>query len=201
MFAAPGRRCATVSVKHARPAARPPPAMLVSLRLPLRSFAVALAVASFAVAAALPAGPAPLFPDLGRYHLPADTRKPLAQRYADQGMVLAFGFNPAEAARSFAAATALDPDAPRAGGPRLVARTQHQRRHGRRRTRRASSRRRRRGRAAKAPRRAARPDRRTFRPSPAPAGPRRGRLRRAHARAPEAPPDDAEVRSSRRSRS
>ena len=84
--------------------------MLVFLRLPLRSFAVALAVASFAVAAALPAGPAPLFPDLGRYHLPADTRKPLAQQYVDQGMLLAYGFNPAEAARSFDAATRIDPD-------------------------------------------------------------------------------------------
>ena len=83
--------------------------MLVSLPLPLRSFAVALAVASFAVAAALPAGPAPLFPDLGRYHFPADTRDRLAQRYFDQGMLLAFGFNPEEAARSFDAALAIDP--------------------------------------------------------------------------------------------
>ena len=47
---------------------------------------------------------------MGRYRLVGASAVPLAQRYADQGMVLAFGFNPAEAARSFAAATVLDPD-------------------------------------------------------------------------------------------
>ncbi len=52
---------------------------------------------------------APLFPDLGRYRYPADTRVPLAQQYVDQGMLLVYGFNPAEAARSFAAATRADP--------------------------------------------------------------------------------------------
>ncbi len=55
-------------------------------------------------------GAAPLFEGMGRYRLAGASDVPLAQRYADQGMVLAFGFNPAEAARSFAAATALDPD-------------------------------------------------------------------------------------------
>ncbi len=57
------------------------------------------------------AKPAPLFEGMGRYRLDGASEVPQAQRYADQGMVLAFGFNPAEAARSFAAATALDPDA------------------------------------------------------------------------------------------
>jgi len=57
------------------------------------------------------AKPAPLFEGMGRYRLAGASEVPQAQRYADQGMVLAFGFNPAEAARSFTAATALDPDA------------------------------------------------------------------------------------------
>ena len=57
------------------------------------------------------AKPAPLFEGMGRYRLAGASEVAQAQRYADQGMVLAFGFNPAEAARSFAAATALDPDA------------------------------------------------------------------------------------------
>jgi tetratricopeptide (TPR) repeat protein len=53
---------------------------------------------------------APLFEGMGAYRLPGASAKPLAQRYADQGMVLAFGFNPREAARSFEAATRIDPD-------------------------------------------------------------------------------------------
>lgn len=53
--------------------------------------------------------PAPLFEGMGHYHLEARTAVPLAQRYVDQGMVLAFGFNPREAARSFEAAARLDP--------------------------------------------------------------------------------------------
>jgi tetratricopeptide (TPR) repeat protein len=60
-----------------------------------------------AAAAAPPA--APLFSDLGSYRYPADTRNPQAQRYVDQGMLLVYGFNPAEAARSFGEASRLDP--------------------------------------------------------------------------------------------
>ena len=44
-------------------------------------------------------------PDRG----PVASRVPLAQRYFHQGMILTWGFNPAEAARSFAAAAAADP--------------------------------------------------------------------------------------------
>jgi tetratricopeptide (TPR) repeat protein len=43
------------------------------------------------------------------YHPHAGTSSALAQRYFEQGMTLAWGFNPAEAARSFAAAAAADP--------------------------------------------------------------------------------------------
>ncbi|MDP3737345.1 MAG: hypothetical protein Q8R02_08140 [Hyphomonadaceae bacterium] len=52
---------------------------------------------------------APLFTGMGSYHRVIDTRDPNAQQYFDQGMVLAFGFNHAEAIRSFRAAQKLDP--------------------------------------------------------------------------------------------
>mgnify|MGYP003461582850 FL=1 len=53
---------------------------------------------------------APLFKGMGDYHRVIDTKDPGAQRYFDQGMVLAFGFNHAEAIRSFRAAQKLDPN-------------------------------------------------------------------------------------------
>mgnify|MGYP001171412764 CR=1 FL=1 len=53
---------------------------------------------------------APLFKGMGEYHRTIDTKDPGAQRYFNQGMVLAFGFNHAEAIRSFRAAQKLDPD-------------------------------------------------------------------------------------------
>lgn len=52
---------------------------------------------------------APLFEDLGDLHFPISTSDTLVQRYFDQGLVLAYGFNHAEAARSFYYATKLDP--------------------------------------------------------------------------------------------
>lgn len=51
---------------------------------------------------------APLFDGMGDYHRPITASDPSAQRYFDQGMVLAFGFNHAEAIRSFRAAQRLD---------------------------------------------------------------------------------------------
>ena len=53
---------------------------------------------------------APLFKGMGDYHMPITTADPDAQRYFDQGMVLAFGFNHAESIRSFRAAQTLDPE-------------------------------------------------------------------------------------------
>ncbi len=53
---------------------------------------------------------APLFEDLGEFHYPIQTNNPLVQQYFDQGLVLAYGFNHAEAARSFYYAAKLDPD-------------------------------------------------------------------------------------------
>ena len=54
--------------------------------------------------------PMPLFDDLGTHHYPVSTSVPDAQRYFDQGLILAFGFNHSEAARSFREAYRLDPD-------------------------------------------------------------------------------------------
>ena len=52
---------------------------------------------------------APLFEGMGDYHMSITTADSDAQRYFDQGMVLAFGFNHAESIRSFRAAQTLDP--------------------------------------------------------------------------------------------
>ena len=53
--------------------------------------------------------PPPLYKDLGTHHKAVETRVPLAQQYFDQGLRLVYGFNHAEAIRSFTRATELDP--------------------------------------------------------------------------------------------
>ncbi len=53
---------------------------------------------------------APLFNGMGTHHHAITTKSSQAQRYFDQGLVLAYGFNHAEAARSFREAIQLDPD-------------------------------------------------------------------------------------------
>jgi tetratricopeptide (TPR) repeat protein len=53
---------------------------------------------------------APLYDDLGGLTFPITTRHPLAQRYFDQGLRLAYGFNHAEAGRAFRTAQKHDPD-------------------------------------------------------------------------------------------
>ncbi|NJP09871.1 MAG: hypothetical protein HC866_10615 [Leptolyngbyaceae cyanobacterium RU_5_1] len=53
---------------------------------------------------------APLYDTLGNHSYPISTRSKLAQRYFNQGLILAYGFNHAEAARSFKAAARLDPN-------------------------------------------------------------------------------------------
>ncbi len=47
--------------------------------------------------------------NLGAHHYPVSTSVPMAQRYFDQGLILAYGFNHAEAARSFKEAQKHDP--------------------------------------------------------------------------------------------
>ncbi len=53
--------------------------------------------------------PVRLYEALGRHHFRISTAVPMAQRYFDQGMILMYGFNHAEAARSFHYAQKLDP--------------------------------------------------------------------------------------------
>src|SRR6266446_10996153 len=52
-----------------------------------------------------------LLPGLGKHHHKISTKNPEAQQYFDQGLMLVFGFNRAEAVRSFRRAARLDPDA------------------------------------------------------------------------------------------
>jgi tetratricopeptide (TPR) repeat protein len=61
------------------------------------------------VSDAPPLSGAPLLTGLRPYHPAAGTSSALAQRYFEQGMTLEWGFNPAEATRSFAAAARADP--------------------------------------------------------------------------------------------
>ena len=53
---------------------------------------------------------APVFDGLGAHRHPISTKNPQAQKYFDQGVNLLFGFNHAEAIRSFREAARLDPD-------------------------------------------------------------------------------------------
>jgi tetratricopeptide (TPR) repeat protein len=81
--------------------------------MPGRGSAIRIACLAAALAAAGAATPgepaAPLFEGMGAYTQPVGSPSPRVQRYFDQGMVLAWGFNPAEAARSFEAALRADP--------------------------------------------------------------------------------------------
>ena len=61
--------------------------------------------------AAAPGDPptAPLLEGIGPLHFPISTTNSLAQKYFDQALTLAYGFNHAEAVRSFKEAARLDP--------------------------------------------------------------------------------------------
>ncbi len=52
---------------------------------------------------------APLYENLGAFHIPITASSPDAQRYFDQGMRLSYAFNHAEAIRAFRQAAAIDP--------------------------------------------------------------------------------------------
>ena len=79
-------------------------------RLPRRFRCLVATLVLLATAAATATLPdAPLFAGMRPYHPSPGTSSALAQRYFEQGMTFAWGFNPAEAARSFAAAAAVDP--------------------------------------------------------------------------------------------
>src|ERR1700694_3478742 len=72
----------------------------------IRSFALALFLTAVSLSAQ---SPVPLYTDLGPYHKAIDTKVPAAQQYFDQALRLLYGFNQAEAIRSFTRATELDP--------------------------------------------------------------------------------------------
>jgi len=55
--------------------------------------------------------PSVLLPGMGHHHHPITTKNPEAQKFFDQGLILAFAFNHGEAERSFRQAIALDPEA------------------------------------------------------------------------------------------
>jgi tetratricopeptide (TPR) repeat protein len=59
--------------------------------------------------AAAPAVDVRLMEGLGEFHLPVRTSVPEAQKFFDQGLILVYGFNHDEAARSFRRAAQLDP--------------------------------------------------------------------------------------------
>ena len=75
---------------------------------------VALAALLLAVATVQAAAPdgriAPLLDGMGSHQHSISTDDPMAQRYFNQGLVLTFNFNHAEAARSFEEAARRDPD-------------------------------------------------------------------------------------------
>jgi twitching motility two-component system response regulator PilH len=52
----------------------------------------------------------PFYTNLGSHHKRISTKVPAAQQYFDQGLRLVYGFNHAEAIRSFARAAELDPN-------------------------------------------------------------------------------------------
>jgi hypothetical protein len=68
------------------------------------------AVLLAALAPPAPAAPAPLLEGLGHHHHPVTTRSKLGQRFFDQGWILLYNFNYAEAIRAFEALAALDPE-------------------------------------------------------------------------------------------
>jgi len=74
-----------------------------------RHLLAGLAIALVAAAAGAQGTKAPVLSGLGPYRGPTATANPAAQRYFGQGVVLTWGFNPAEAARAFETAAALDP--------------------------------------------------------------------------------------------
>ncbi|HSK80233.1 MAG TPA: hypothetical protein VLQ45_27510 [Thermoanaerobaculia bacterium] len=83
-----------------------------------RSIQLALCAAALLALLAVPARSAepadgrtaPLLEGRGKHHHAVATKSPLAQRYFDQGLTLAYAFNHAEAARSFREAARLDPE-------------------------------------------------------------------------------------------
>jgi tetratricopeptide repeat protein len=87
---------------------RSEPIRCAGVKLIGRTAPVLLLVASSLLAQQAPPPP-PLYKDLGTHHKAVGTKVPAAQQYFDQGLRLVYGFNHAEAIRSFTRATELDP--------------------------------------------------------------------------------------------
>lgn len=77
---------------------------------PLLLFLVGVGLLLSTAFPAAPTARPPLLPQLQIHHHPISTRSHLAQRYFDQALLLAYGFNRGESFRSFQAAATLDPD-------------------------------------------------------------------------------------------
>src|SRR5687767_6872365 len=73
----------------------------------IRRFTPALLLAAASLSAQ--SSTVPLYTNLGAHQKAIGTKVPEAQKYFDQGLRLAYGFNHAEAIRSFTRATELDP--------------------------------------------------------------------------------------------
>ena len=84
------------------------PILRAAVKLIRRTPPALLLVASSLLAQQAPPPP-PLYNDLGTHHKAVGTKVPAAQQYFDQGLRLVYGFNHAEAIRSFTRATELDP--------------------------------------------------------------------------------------------
>ncbi|HEY9888265.1 MAG TPA: tetratricopeptide repeat protein [Candidatus Obscuribacterales bacterium] len=84
-------------------------ATLLALGLTVAPVALTPAIACPTSSSLAPAGSSiPLFDNLGTYQRPISTPSAQAQQYFNQGMILAYGFNHAEAARSFQAGIRSD---------------------------------------------------------------------------------------------
>jgi tetratricopeptide (TPR) repeat protein len=71
-------------------------------------FPILVFVLAFTKCSPGPQGQAPLFTNLGSHQFPITTNSELAQKYFNQGIILAYGFNHEEAFRSFKEVARLD---------------------------------------------------------------------------------------------
>ena len=81
-----------------------------SAALPTEPEPPVAAAAPDTLAAIVARAGAPLLDGLGDFNHPITTADPWAQRYFNQGMAMAAGFNHAESIRAFKAAQRLDPE-------------------------------------------------------------------------------------------
>jgi tetratricopeptide (TPR) repeat protein len=78
-------------------------------RIQMKLLALAFAFLAGVYSSFAQSNSAVLIPGLGQHHHTISTKNPEAQRFFDQGLMLVFGFNHEEAARSFRRASELDP--------------------------------------------------------------------------------------------